>query len=334
MSIMMQKLFRVVLEQEMGGEGSAGGTTVDRGDFLPEAKTAPEPEPKEEEKAAEPEPEEEKAPEEPAEQEETEEDKHPKDKQTGKFEAKIPKSRFDEAVGKEREAREAAERRAAALEQQLRESAAQAKNTEQIEAMEAEVSQLEEQHAQLLLDGDVKKAAEVMKQIRHAERQIAKAEVTAETKQITSQALETERTNLVIAQLEAKYPQLNEQSEEFDERLVNFVLSEQQRLMRQGFSRDSALQKATVDIMDVYGKKAEPAKEEKGLGKAAAADRKAEQVKKNLDTQKSQPASTKDVGLDSDKLGDKALPDITKMTQDEFNALPESTKARLRGDIL
>ena len=42
----------------------------------------------------------------------------------------------------------------------------------------------------------------------------------------------------------------------------------------------------------------------------------------------------KDVGLDSDKLGEKAMPNVAQMTLEEFNALPATTKARLRGDML
>ena len=80
-------------------------------------------------------------------------------------------------------------------------------------------------------------------------------------------------------------------------------------------------------------KSGEPEPEKQGLKNES--DRKQEQVAKNLDTAKRQPASMKDVGLDSDKAGMSSnLPDISKLSAEEFDALPESTKARMRGDIL
>ena len=73
----------------------------------------------------------------------------------------------------------------------------------------------------------------------------------------------------------------------------------------------------------------------KGLsaGKTAT-DRKEAQVAKNLDTQRRQSPSMKDAGMDSDKAGIKDKIDVSKLTPEEFAALPEATKAKLRGDVL
>jgi hypothetical protein len=77
------------------------------------------------------------------------------------------------------------------------------------------------------------------------------------------------------------------------------------------------------------GKNEAPSKA--GLGAAAAGH---DQVSKNLATDKAQPASLHNAGLDSDKAGINGKVDITKLTADEYAALPESTKAKLRGDVL
>ena len=262
-------------------------------------------------------------------------EKHPKDKATGKFEAKIPKSRFDEAVGKEREAREAAERRAAELERQLKAGEQAAVRTQEVEAIEANISALEEKHADLLLDGNAKEAAAVMKEIRHAERQIARAEADAMANQRINQTLETQRFDTVVARIEADHPQFNPESESYDADLVELVLTKQQSLMRsQGMSPSQAMDKAASDVANRFLKETTaPAEEPKGLGKQAAADRKAEQIKRNLDTAKKQPASMKDAGIDSDKAGQTSTVDVMSMTQDEFAALPASTLAKLRGDF-
>ncbi len=81
--------------------------------------------------------------------------------------------------------------------------------------------------------------------------------------------------------------------------------------------------------------KVEETKKEETLSAAQkeAEDRKAKAVEKALETQKSQPASMRDAGLDSDKAGQTGLPDVTAMTAEEYDALPAATKARLRGDL-
>lgn len=96
-----------------------------------------------------------------------------------------------------------------------------------------------------------------------------------------------------------------------------------------------ALIKAGSDIMKRFApqKQGEPEPEKEGLKNES--DRKQAQVSKNLDVTKRQPASMKDVGLDSDKLGaTSTTPDVNQMTREEFDALPESTKARMRGDFV
>lgn len=248
-------------------------------------------------------------------------------------EARIPKSRFDEAVGKEREAREAAERRAQELERQLAERAAKTTESEQVAELEKGIEALEVQYQELLLDGNTTEAAKIMRQIRVAERQIATAEAESKALSRTQQVLEQERFSVAVARLEADYPELNPQSEVYDQDLVDLVLSKQGALIRaQGMSPSEAIAKAADDVAKRFlvRKPAEP--EKKGL--APQADRTKQAVDKALTAQKSQPPSLKEAGMDSDKLGEKELPDVTKMTADEFDALPEATKARLMGNLV
>ena len=305
---------------------------IDRGDFLPEEiealKTdAPVKKPVIEEAVAEETVEE--AVKEVVEEEEKPEEPARDDK--GRF-AGIPKARFDEAVGKEREAREAAERRASELERQLAERAQAQVKTEQTEELETKISEMEKQHAQFLLDGEAEKAAELMRSIRHTERHIARAEAQADARTTTSQILEAERFELAVAKLEADYSTLNPKSETYDPELVEMILDRQARLVQGGMPPSQAITNATDFVMKRVARDEAPAQQ--GLAAAKVPDRKAEQVKKNLEVQAKQPPSMKDVGLDSDKLGEKAMPNVAQMTLEEFNALPAATKARLRGDTL
>lgn len=254
--------------------------------------------------------------------------------------AKIPKARFDEAVGKEREARVAAETRAATLEAQLKEREQSVAKVAKLDDMEAGITELEKSYAKLMLDGNEEGAAKVMKDIRHAERQIARAEANAGAAEQIQQVLEGERLTVAIAKLEADYPELNEKSEAYDDDLTELVLSKQQTLItREGLSPSQALTKAAADVMGRFAKKTDDTgAAKKGLSAAAsdtAEDRRKAQVTKNMDAAARQPNSLKDVGLDSDKAGaSSATPDVNKLSADEFAALPDAVKARMRGDVI
>lgn len=316
-------------------------SAMDRGDSIvaPEVKTEPVVDDKVEdifeEKKDEPvdEPSDEPKGDDKVEDEATDEKPRGKD---GKFEAKIPKSRFDEAVGKERDAREAAERRAAELERQLKAGEQAAIRTVEIEKVEADIAAMEEKHAELITDGKAKEAAAVMKEIRMAERQIARAEADAAADVRITRTMEKQKFDTVVARIEADNPEFNPESESYDSDLVELVLTKQSNLIRtQGLTPSAAMDMAAKDVAARFLTKAEAKEEAKGLSKANAAEsRKQEQVKKNLDTQQRQPASLKESGIDSDKLGKTSEMDMSTMTADEINALPEATKARLRGDFV
>ncbi|MBK8467659.1 MAG: hypothetical protein IPL32_17735 [Chloracidobacterium sp.] len=280
--------------------------------------------------------------EEPSAEEEASEEPPRNDKgQFEKKEAKIPKSRFDEQVGKERAAREAAERRAEALEKQLSEQATNTQQSADIQALEDQATALYAKADEVLLDGDAKAAAELRNQARKIDKHVSAIEADARSRVTSSNVLEADRLESAIARLEADHPVLNPKSEMFDKSLVTYVLAEQQLLVKtEGYSPSAAMALAAQNVLGRFNPAAsDPGEEEadekaKGLSKAAE-ERKTAQVRKNLSAAKAQPSNMKDVGLDSDKAGQNTgLPDVTKLSQEEFNALPEKTRARLRGDEL
>lgn len=254
----------------------------------------------------------------------------------------IPKARFDEAVAKEREAREAAERRARELEERLRtqdaEQRAQVASNAQLKALEGEADDLTAKYNELLLDGQKEEAAKVMSELRRVERNIARLETEVKTDEIVSKRLEGERVKLVVAKLESDHPQFNPDSESYDDDLVQMVLMFQSRYVQMDkLSPSAAMEKAAQAVLEKFNMTKKGAADEKKEEKVdVAAEKSAQRVeaaaRKALDASKSQPPTVKDVGLDSDALGAKKLPDVSKMTAAEFAALPESTRARLRGD--
>lgn len=256
-----------------------------------------------------------------------------RDPETGKFtkktddEARIPKSRFDDAVAKERQGREAAEGQLKELQKQLQTVDRNADN----DKLEKEIGDLETKHAQSLSDGEVEKAATIMREIRMRERQIGISSNAAMTEQAKEQAREEMRMELTIERLEGTYDEFNPEHENFDPGLVEMVLAMQRHKIGQGISPSKALISAASDVMKrMHGDGGKG--DAKGLAAAAkVTDRKAAQVAKNLDAASRQPGDLKAAGKDSDKGGEGLTWNGTK---EEFDAMPESTKAKLRGDTL
>lgn len=251
--------------------------------------------------------------------------------------AMIPKSRFDEQVRKEREGREAAERRAAELERQQE----GVKRNADVEGMIAKVAELRAQERKAIIDGDEEKAASLSSEADRLNRQIVVEQSSTMSEEAKNAAIENMRFDLVVERLYEKYPALDENNEAFDQDLVDDVLDKQRGLIeRERLTPSKAIEKAAKIVMD---RRTQPAAEETPAAKPnqtladgqKAVDRKTAAVAKNIDAANRQPAGTKQVGADSDKHGQtKSLPEAGDMTQEEFAALPEATKAKMRGDFV
>lgn len=243
----------------------------------------------------------------------------------------IPKARFDAQLSKERERAEAAERRAEELER----AAAQVTRNLDIEKAVADVAALRKDERKALLDGDEDKAAQISAQADRLNRQIAIAESGQMTGQAKDQALEDMRFELTLERMEEKYPMLRVGDEAYDQDLIDDILDKQVGLIeRQRLSPSKALAKAVESVMARVQAPA-PAGEKAGLAAAQTGEpRKSAAVAKNLDAAARQPGSLKEAGLDSDKAGQtKATPSASDMTFEEFEALPEATRAKMRGDF-
>ena len=255
----------------------------------------------------------------------------------GKFakkerEATIPKSRFDEQVRKERERAEAAERRLAEIEQQRQ----QVSRGADISKLEEDVRELRAQERKALIKGDDKAAAELADQADRLNRQIAIEQARDMSATAKEQAREEIRWEMTVESIEKQYTALDETSEGFDQDLTDEVVDRMNGLIsRERLPRSQALLKAVKLVMERRAPADEPA-EGKGLRAAAKEEgRKEAAVKKNLEAANRQPASAKKVGADSDKHGQTgAVPNAEDMTFEEFSALPETTRAKMRGDFV
>jgi hypothetical protein len=315
MSKLMQALF-TRLQSPEGDDG--GGGAADRGDDILDQALA------EVEKAAV----KDETPEAPEAKDEEEEAPREPD---GKFAKRIPKDRFDEAVNRERSAREVAERQAAELSRQL----ADVSRSKSVETVVAEIDDLRGKEHQALLDGKKEDAQAFAAEASRKERQLQITQSQNLTAEAKEQAKEEIRFELTVERMETEHPLLNPDHDDYDQDVVDDVLGWQQVYMaKKGLSPSKALAEAVKKVLaDVPAAAVvEPAKG-LGAGKQVASDRKQAAVAKNVDAAKRQPAGTKDVGVDSDKIGTAKAIDVDKLTYEEFAALPESTKAELRGDF-
>lgn len=243
----------------------------------------------------------------------------------------IPKSRFDEAVTKERERREAAERQVSELQKQIQ-SVSRAADTVDLEK---QLVELRKQDRRAIMDGDEEKSIALAAQIDRINRQIIIQESQSMSSQASEEARESIRVEMAIEKLEEAYPVLKEGSETFDQGLVDLVLAAQSQLIaRDRLPPSQALIKATNDIMVRFQPAAKADdKPAGGLAGAKGADRTQAAKAKNVDAALRTPPDTRDVGIDTDKAGMKGGQPILE-TVDDLKAIPAATLKRMRGDLV
>ena len=263
------------------------------------------------------------------------EKKEKEEKEEKKEEKRIPKSRFDQAVQKERAAREAAEKQAQELQAKLD---SQTKDVK-VEEIEAAIDALEEDLDKALADNNPAEKTRLRKEIRQMNQQLARAEATQMSRAATALAVEQIRYDSLVSQLEAAHPEINPDHESYDNDLAAEVIDLKEAYEAKGMSSTDALRKATKYVIREAAK-AEAKGEEEGddaeaQKKAAdeAAKRKEEAIKKGLEAKGKQPPNAKG-GTDSDKAGGGKEKNVNKMSQKDFDDLPEDELRRMRGDAV
>jgi len=321
--MILHKFFRLC-DPEPGDSGS-----VDRGDTLPEDNVAVtedvKDDPKVKELAAEIDADAE------TDEEETKEEAKDEPK---KKDSRIPLSRHKEILEKEREQRAALERQLA----QYQQGKQIANVNEEITALENSVLKLEKEYASLLTDGEIDKATAVMQQIRKSERDMAEAKSDMKIHAAEIRATERARYNTALERVEAAFPTLNPDHEDYDEAAMAEVADLKSAYEMKGLTPTAALQKAVKMIVEPRTTRQEvatssnPRVNEKDI----AAERKKGAVEKTVKAVTKTPPSLSRVGLDGDKLGGGAdsAEAVMKMSQSEFAKLSEEALARLRGDAL
>lgn len=262
-------------------------------------------------------------------EDEPEEDAPVEDK---KKNARIPLARHEAILAKERDARKA-------LEAQIKGFQGQAQivqTNDQITSREAKVLELTESYNKALTDGETKEASALMAQIRRLDREISNLESDVKVAAAEARATENARYNIALERIEATYPQLDEDSDEYDEGVYKEVVLLMRAYRGVGLTPTEALQKAVRKELGAASSKEKDVTSVKPKVDADAirAERKRDATGKALDAkEKSPPTATAKTGINSNDAGAaRTAKDVIKMSQKDFAALDERELARLRGD--
>ena len=226
----------------------------------------------------------------------------------------IPKSRFDEVLAKQK-----------ALAKQLEEATNPIENIDK--APEYDFVAKEIEYQEHILNGEAEKAAALRTEIRDAERQNMLFEVQERMGKTVQQSTEAVALQNKAVELQTAHPELDETSASYDADLTQEVMDLRDAFMIQGFSGADALDKAAKYVI----KPALPAKEEAPkkdvVGEKIVEKKKVANTTKKLEAAESQPPTLKGKNKVEKKI------DLDLLSSEEFDALPQETLKRMRGDF-
>jgi hypothetical protein len=230
----------------------------------------------------------------------------------------VPKARLDEVLAKQK-----------ALQKQLDEiNAAKEKAQEAPESYDFDANQ------NMVLDGETEKAVALRREIRKAEREQLEYEMRQEMSQTVNQDRQMTALQQAANAMEDAYPVFDRNSDDFNEDMTNEVVELRDAFMMKGYEAVDALSKAVKYVVKDHDLDQAQESAPSLAGKAQKSDelaKKRAQVSRKLKAAEAQPPELP--GESSSNHGEKGL-DLSMMTEEEFDALPEATLKRLRGDIL
>ena len=242
-------------------------------------------------------------------------------------EPRIPKSRLDQALRKQRLAEQRAQEAEQAL-AELRSAQAEAQRPKPLSAEEIQARMAEANEA--LIAGDPTKAAEIQAQILAAMTAAtapAKGEPAAE-RDVVAEVEARIEFKQVLNDTYARFPELDENSESFNEELAQEAVVLQRGYLDNGYSLSEATQRAATAVAKLHDLRDRKAVVEKPATPPAkrVLDAKTQQ-KVAKATTAPPPLAGKPNGEGDERL------DINSMTEDELMALPASALDKLLGNV-
>lgn len=237
----------------------------------------------------------------------------------------IPKARFDEANKKAKDKSDALQAKLDKLEAEHKQEIVDT----DLSTLETEIETLEDQWTAELLEGELEKAQAVQKQIRAKRKSLNTKMLTQQSQQTGNAAIEQIRFDHQLAEVESRYPALNPDHADVNTDLINEVNELMSVYTAGGFTHSAALQKAVHYV--IRDDDAAPTKDP-----VIEKSKRSQKARKAVDkAAKASPPDITKAGRDSDKGGKgDGLPDVTKMSPEQFAKLTDQELAKMRGDTL
>lgn len=187
----------------------------------------------------------------------------------------------------------------------------------------------EDLYNEAIMGGETEKAKAIRREIRQEEQkqferaaeEKAAAAYDARRQQDVQQAAQTALQAAADDAYEA-YPFLNSESDDKNDDAIEMVVAVRDANIRKGMEPAEALRKAVAKVGPMYSDKKPPEGEEE---RRSARE---QVIKRNLEREKQIPPRDQGLGERSRVI------DYGKLSEDEFDALPEAEKRRARGDFL
>ena len=234
----------------------------------------------------------------------------------------IPKARFDEVIAErnaERERSADLERRMLALE------AASKPKVEEPKVEVKDIDAMETEYANLMLEGDVEKAvklrSQINKEIRQQAEEAAEQRVERREQAKTQKAVEAE-LNDMSTQVIGDYPYLDTEAGEM---VIPQITALRDVYIGKGMAPAEALRKAADLIAPKFDP--DPQGEKEPVAKQTDT-RTANAIARGIKDSASQPPQMNGVG---NRAMETVKRDVSRMTEEEFDALPEAEIKRLKG---
>lgn len=234
----------------------------------------------------------------------------------------VPKSRLDEVLAKQK-----------ALQKQLDDLMA-SKGPEAEAPQEYDFITKEVEYQNLLLDGETNKAAALRAEIRQAERAQIEFEMSNKMQQNFTQNQQMSALQQAATELETNFPVFDRSSADYNEAYTQEVIDLRDAFITKGDNPVAALTKAAkyvlreYDLIDNSPSLADTPQPTKRQTDEVA--KKRAEVAKKLKAADAQPPAMPGEG--STSRGEQPF-NVNSLSEDEFNALPEATLRRLRGDV-
>lgn len=241
-------------------------------------------------------------------------------------EPRIPKDRFDEV----NERMKRAEERVRQLEKQQEAVISEKTKPPEPEPEPYDYAAKDQEAMDALLEGDAKRYTEIQTEIRLAAREDALREAKKLAAEGDSKVRETLTFEEAAAKIEADYPQFTEGSGVYNADAYNELMDLYLGYAQSGrYNRVDAMRKAAEKTVKIHGltKVSEMASED--------VPNNVVNIKKTDVASKAKIAERQPPRMEGGAAGkEEPRVDVNSMSDEQYEALPESTKRRLRGDIL